>query len=196
MIAAVFALLSTRWVQYLIGSVAFVGFVVWGVHTYNVKITTKAVLKAETALHAFYKPKFEGLTKTFNDLKTQIITDRLNATSAVNAAIAQERLHASLKTSKYLSEISVLKAEASQLRADRAVAASALTERLRYGTQPLATGDGSGQQGVRLSGYTNRLSSLYGQCEKDIGLLIETAAGALDRLGEAEAAVRALSPTK
>lgn len=196
MIPAALALLSTRWVQYLIGSIAFVVLVAWGEHTYNTRITTEAVLKEGARKEAIYKPKFEGLTKQFNDLKTQVINDRLNATSAANAAIAQEKLNASLKTSKYLFEISALKTEASQLRAARSAAASDLAERLRYGTQPLANGDSSGQQGVRLSDYTNRLSSLYGQCEKDVGILIDTAAGALDRLGEAEAAVRALSPSK
>lgn len=200
MIAAAVALLSTRWVQYLIGSIAVAAGLWFGVVSpYNNYVSAKKVIKAEAKKDAYYLPiiedftkKFKKQTTTFNDLTTQVINDRLNATSAANAAIAQERLNASLKTSKYLSEISVLKAEASQLRADRAAAASGLAERLRYATQPLAAGDSSGQQGVRLSSYTDGLSRLYGQCEKDIGLLIDTAAGALDRLGEAEAAVRAL----
>ena len=82
------------------------------------------------------------------------------------------------------------------MRSAHAVAAAGVNERLLYATKPLAASDGTDQQGIRLSGYTNGLASLYGQCERDIGLLIETSARTLERLVEAEAAVRALSPSK
>ena len=194
------AWLALWWLKLLaIGAV--IGAFWLAVHTYNVKITTKAVLKAEAEMTAIYKPKFEGLTKQFNgltkqanDLRTQVITDRLNATSAANAALAQEKLNASNKTALYRSEIAALKSVASKRDADRAADLAVFDLRLRDATRPLAASDGSDQQGVRLSGYTNGLASLYSQCEKDLGVLIETTAGALDRLASAEAAVRALSP--
>lgn len=187
------ALLALWWAKLLAGAAIVLGFW-WAVHAYNSKITTAAVIKAKSEVTAVYKPKFEGLAKQFNDLRTQVITDRLNATSAAKAAIAQGELDALTKTNIYVAEIKALKSAAAHDADKRAAADRDADARLRDATRPLALGDGSGQQGVRLGGYTNGLASLYSQCEKDLGLVIGTASETLDRLASAEAAVRALSP--
>lgn len=182
-----------------IGSVIAAFFM--AVHAYNVKITTKAVLKEGERKEALYKPKFEDLTKKFNglakdsnDLRTQVITDRLNATSAANAAMAKFKLEAFNKTTVYQNEIKSLKSAAAIAADKRAADDLAAAASLRDATRPLAPGDGTREQGIRLGQYTDGLASLYSQCEKDLGLVIRTAAEALDRLGESTAAVRALSP--
>lgn len=187
------AWLSLWWLKLLAIGAVIAAF--WlAVHTYNVKITTKAVLKEGARVEAVYKPKFDGLTKQFNDLRTQVITDRLNATSAANAAMAQFELEAFNKTTVYQNEIKTLKSAAAHAADKRAAADRDADARLRDATRPLAASDGSGQQGIRLGDYTNGLASLYSQCEKDLGLVIGTASEALDRLASAEAAVRALKP--
>lgn len=176
--------------------VAMVGLVSWAVHTYNTKITAKAVLKEGGRITAIYEPPLKKLTQDFNDLTLNVVQSRLAAKTASDTAVAQEKLIALNQTDKYEKEIKFLKAAAIKTAADRATDARTTDERVRNATSPLTAGDGSGQQGIRLSGYTDRLSGLYAQCDKDLGDLIETTAGTLQRLAEAEAAVRALSPTK
>ncbi len=185
-----------RWWAAIGAVVVVIGGFWWAVHAYNSYVSEKAVAAALVKERAVEAPKLKTAQAELSNLKTQVITDRLNATSAANAAIAQGKLDALNKTNIYVAEIKALKSAAAHAADQRASADRDADARLRDATRPLAAGDGSGQQGVRLSGYTNGLASLYGQCEKDVGVLIETAAGALDRLASAEAAVRALSPAK
>lgn len=180
-LAAIAAILMALWGAWL-------GFKHW--------ITAPAVAKENARVTAIYEPQFKKLTKDFNELTLNIVQSRLAAKTAADTAVAQEKLIALNQTDKYEKEIKLLKAAAVKTAADRATDARITDERVRNATSPLAAGDGSGQQGIRLSGYTDRLSGLYAQCDKDLGDLIETAAGTLHRLAKAEAAVRALSPVK
>lgn len=187
------AWLALWWMKLLAGAAIVLGFW-WAVHAYNTKITKAAVIEAKAEVTAIYKPKFDGLTKQFNDLQTNVIQSRLAAKSAADLLLAQEKLNASIKTSRYQSEIAALKTVASKRDADRAADLTGFDLRLLSVTKTLAPGDGSGSSGVRLSGYTNELAGLYSQCERDLGEAISTATEAVDRASSAEAAARALSP--
>lgn len=180
------------WGMKLLALGAVIGALWLAVHTYNTKITAKAVLKESARVEGIYAPKFKALTKKFNDLTTNVIQSRLEAESAIKLKQQEFKLEALNKTNRYEAEVKSLKLAAVQTAAGHAADTRLADERLRDATRPLATGDGSGQQGIRLGQYTNGLASLYSQCEKDLGLIIGTATETLDRLAESEAAVRAL----
>jgi hypothetical protein len=169
---------------------------VLGIKSHDTKVATKAVNAALVKERAVTTPLLNTLTTKFNEITHNIVESRKAAKLAADGELAAAKLEALNKSIKYQHEISAYKKEAAQFAVVRATDARLADERLRDATRPLSPGDGSDQQGIRLSGYTDRLSSLYAQCDKDLGDLIETAATTLGRLVEAEAAVRALSPVK
>lgn len=188
MIPAIFTLLATRWVQYMLGSLALAALATWGVHTYNSKVSAKAVIKAEAKKDAFYIPKLDAYKKDFDGLTAQI-NQRIADTNAATAKKLQEGKHeADRKTKQYRAELATQKQVADQFRADSRIE----LDSLRDSTKALAAGNGACGADTGNSGYANGLASRFASCARALAEAEDDVAGQLERADRAEAAVRAL----
>jgi hypothetical protein len=182
MITAILALLSTRWVQYIIGSIAFVALATWGVHTYNVKVSTKAVAAALVKERAVTVPVIKELAErvaardaTIGDIKAKSETERARQIAVVD--LKDKELKNALTQNK------ALKTDLGKLRG-----ADADFQRLL----DTITANNHSATGASASTRLKQLGAAHQQCERALresdGDLAET----LGRLDEALAVVRAL----
>jgi hypothetical protein len=118
LIAAIFALFSTRWAQYLIGAVAVVGLLWYGVHSYNVWVSTQLIEAALAKERATTTPVIEELTqrvtkadKTITDYKAA--SDKLKAKIELNQGVLNATLK---KLDRSTNELAVLRGSDTDFR--------------------------------------------------------------------------------
>lgn len=183
MITAILALLSTRWVQYLIGSIAAVVLLWFGViNPYNNYVSEKKVTAALAKERAKTEPVFKELTANFNNLKGTFD----NITAASNAERAKRKAEIDLKTKDLnyaLSQNKTLKTDLALLRG-----ASDDFERLLN----TITANNNSATGASASTRLKQLSAAHQQCERALRESDSDHAETLGRLDEALAVVRAL----
>lgn len=189
MIAAIFALLSIRWVQYIIGAIAVVAGLWFGViNPYNNYVSAKEVTKAEAKKDDFYIPKLKAYEADFKGLTAQI-NQRIADTNAATAKKLLEGKHeADRKTKQYRAELATQKQVADQFRADSRIE----LDSLRDSTKALAAGNGACGADTGNSGYANGLASRFASCARALTEAEDDLAEQLERADRAEAAVRAL----
>ena len=183
MIAAAIALLSTRWVQYALASLAAAALLWFGViNPYNNWVTDKAVESALAEERAKTEPIFKELMANFNDLETTF----KNITEASNAELARRIAEINTKTKELgyaLAQNKTLKSDLAGLRG-----ANDEFERLLGSIEA----NNNRTTGASASTRLKQLSAAHQQCERSLresdGDLAET----LGRLDEALAVVRAL----
>lgn len=192
MITAILALLSTRWVKYIIGSIAIVAGLWFGIISpYNNYVSTEKVAAALVKERATTTPAFNALTQQFKDIENNIIQTRKQAKSDADAALAKEQDRADKATAKYKDQVRLVKSMA----VDRDAIYSQfnnLPDSMWDLEDISAAHDGSSAGIVSLSGYTRRLIKRYQSCERDLDTAIRTAAAAVDRAAVRGAAVEAL----
>ena len=199
MIAAAVALLSARWVQYVLASLAAAALLwFWVINPYNNYVSAKAVAAALENERAKTEPVFKQMTTNFNtltqnfkDIETNIIQSRNAAAKAADEAVAKEKYRADQATSRYQSQVKLSKEWAADRQAVM-VAFNELPDSMWNVEDIIAATDSSNTGGIRFGGYVKRLGQRYQSCERDLKRAIETAGRAVDRAAERGAAVEAL----
>lgn len=188
-----FSLLNPyRWWAAIAAVVVVLGGLTYAVHAYNTKITAQAVDTALLKERAVEAPKLKTAQTELANLKTQVITDRLAATAAVELERAKWKEAVNVKNTQYQSTLVLYKKAVADR--DAARLAPADSERLlnNIATPTFAAGNGAGQQGISIGPTAGRFRELYQQCERDLDRAIATASEAVDRAAKSEAGVRAL----
>lgn len=138
---------------------------------------------------------FNGLTKQFKTIETNIIETRKQAKADADAAIAKEKFRADQATSRYQSQVRLNKEWATERQAiyvDFTKLPDSMWNLADISAATVAD-DCGGASGVCLSGYVRRLFKRYESCERDLNRALATAARAVDRAAERGAAVEALT---
>lgn len=168
--------------RYILPALVFAGTLSFGVHKYNDGIREKAVAAALKDERAITQPVIDELAKRVADRDSAI--DEINAVSKAEKLRQQEQLE--LKQKGYDHAIANTKTLKNRLDAMRGNDAD--FERLLNNT---TTANGSPAE-ASLGDRYERLETAHQQCERDIRHFAETAAGTIERLGAAVAAIDAL----
>jgi predicted nucleic acid-binding Zn-ribbon protein len=183
MITAVFALLSTRWVWYALGSLAAAAALWFGViNPYNNYVSAKAVTAALEEERAFTVPKIANLEGTVNELDATIA--KIHAES--DAEKARQVAAVDLKTKELknaLTQNKTLKADLAKLRGISIELDSVLNT---------ISAINNSASGASASSRLKQLSAAHQQCERALRESDSDLAETLGRLDEALAVVRAL----
>jgi len=184
MIAAAVALLSARWVQYLLGSLAAAALLWFGVISpYNNYVSAKAVAAALEEERAKTEPFIAELKADILE-RDGIIT---NMNAAAELEKSKQLKAANEKTIQYNAVVKQNKELFARFNAAM-LSKSELADRLRDITEQ-SSGSATNTSD---SGFTRRLGAAYAQCESDVSGLLETASSANERAAKAEAGLRAL----
>lgn len=134
------------------------------------------------------------LGQQFIDVKAAYGKRMGDITADSKDKLQKEQDRADKATQNYKRELQAKK----QLAAERDSLVAALDEqrvkRLPELTRPLAGSDSDGAEARRLRDFADGLGRLLAQCQQTAADLRQTAATAIDRVGAAEAAARALKP--
>lgn len=169
--------------RYILPALVFTGAAGFGVHKYNDGIREKAVTAALKDERATTQPVIDELAKRVAARDSEI--EAIKEASKAEALRQASQLE--VKQKEYAHAIANTKTLKSRLDAMRG--SDADFERLlnarpvnRSGSAPEAS----------LGGRYERLEAAHQQCERDIRHFAETAAGTIERLGAAVAAIEAL----
>jgi hypothetical protein len=176
-------LLSRTGIKLLAGAVLAALFA-YGVNTYNVWVSAKAVAKVE----AEYAAKFNNITEQAKQLTRTINQNAVDARLAQAKAVAEQQEKANAATKKYQIEL----AKNKELAAERNQAITASGDLLVKLLNASTASVGNRPECPGLSRYANDLGERYASCERDLTEAIGEAAKAIDRASSAEAAVKAL----
>ena len=184
MIAAAVALLSARWVQYALASLAAAALLWFGViNPYNKYVSAKAVAVALEEERAFTVPKIANLEAAVAELDLTIA----NMHNVAELEKSKQLKAANEKTIQYNAVVKQNKELFARFNAAM-LSKSELDDRLRDITEQSS----SSAANTSDSGFTKRLGAAYAQCESDVSGLLETASSANERAAKAEAGLRAL----
>lgn len=189
MITTALALLTTRWVQYIIGAIAVVAGLWFGVVSpYNNYVSAKKVIKAEAKKDDFYIPKLKAYEADFKGLTTQINQRIADTNAATEKKLLEVKNEADRKTKLYRAELATQKLVSEQIANERAATD---VKRLLDNIKTPACNGTSGQSATD-SGGASRFRELYQQCESALDEANGDAAEAISRAAKAEAGLRAL----
>lgn len=172
------------WMWRAAGALGVVALLWFGViNPYNNYVSAKKVAAALDDERAKTEPVFKELTASFNTLKGTF--DGITDASTAEARRQKQQLE--MKQKGYDHAIANTKALKAQLDAMRS--SDADFERL-LNARPAKNSSSAGE--ASLGDRYERLEAAHQQCERDIRYAAETAAGTIERLSAAVAAVEAL----
>jgi hypothetical protein len=183
------------WWAKLIAIGAIVAGLLWAWHAFTSHISAAAVADNNLLWVGKFnqqKTELNTLGQQFIDLKDKVTRDRKQAAADAEGKINQEKNRAEKATRDYQRELQAKKQIATERDRLVAVLDEQRTKRMPELTRPIAAGDNDSAETRRLREFADGLGRILAQCQQTAADLRRAAATAIDRVGAAEAAARAL----